>query len=387
MKNILVIANGYPSKSGDPIHTFVKETTDSYSQHFNKINIIIPISLWKKMMSKKDLFDSYCYDNISVHFVVYFYIPIIWRLFQKRSMVRKVKNFITQNKIDFDLVHAHFTMPGGYVTQQISQTYQKPYIVTIHENSKRFQEELESWNQGIYSARKNASALIRVNENDIPALKKYNPKSIYIPNGYDDKKFYPMDQDECRQKLWIPIDKKVLLNVASHKLRHKNQDTLIKVFAEVQKDDPDTMLYLVWTGPDTKKIENIIKNHNLQESVILAWSQPHGQIPLWMNACNVFALPSHHESFGVVLIEAMGCGKSVLTTINGGSEDFINSSVWCVVKDSNNKKQIESWILHLLNQNQKKEIIQNYAKNHFSQRIIWKKYYKLFSQILQMQPK
>jgi len=47
-------------------------------------------------------------------------------------------------------------------------------------------------------------------------------------------------------------------------------------------------------------------------------------MPLWMNACDLFAFPSISESFGVVQVEAMACGRPVVATCNGGSEEIVN---------------------------------------------------------------
>ena len=44
-----------------------------------------------------------------------------------------------------------------------------------------------------------------------------------------------------------------------------------------------------------------------------------------MQSCNAFVLPSHYETFGVVLMEALSCGKPVISTKCGGPEGIVNS--------------------------------------------------------------
>ena len=40
-------------------------------------------------------------------------------------------------------------------------------------------------------------------------------------------------------------------------------------------------------------------------------------------ACDCVCIPSRNEPFGIVILEAWGAGKPVITTINGGPSEFI----------------------------------------------------------------
>jgi glycosyltransferase involved in cell wall biosynthesis len=71
----------------------------------------------------------------------------------------------------------------------------------------------------------------------------------------------------------------------------------------------------------------------LQDFVKVINGVPNEDLPIWYNASDVFILPSYSESFGIALIEAMSCNLPVITTVNGGSEEIVDKSVYGTVLD------------------------------------------------------
>ncbi|MGM5483429.1 MAG: glycosyltransferase [Nanobdellota archaeon] len=375
-KNLLIISSGYPTKDGKITSSvFVKSQVDELKKYFNKIIVISAVPYFPKILSKIDYFKNkfkssyllkdYSYDNVEVYYPNFFTLPINY--FRKRNgdfAYKATKKCIEQNNLNFDLIHAHFTWPCGYVGAKLKEDYGKKSIVTIHENRNWFLEEFKSNNPKLIKSWKENYLLIRVNEIDVPLLKKHNLNTITIPNGFNSSKFKRIN-NISKEKLKIPSDKKILLNVAGYKISHKNHINLIKAIKELVKIRQDFILYLIGNGPDKQKIINKIKELKLEEYVKVLGPKPHDEIPLWMNVADLFVFPSYSESFGVVNIEALACGTPVVSTVNGGSESIITKDDYgFLLKNPNNYKELSELINKALNKKWDKKKIINYSKKY-----------------------
>ena len=99
-----------------------------------------------------------------------------------------------------------------------------------------------------------------------------------------------------------------------------------------------------------------------QIRVKLVGGRAHDEIPIWMNACDLFVLPSLRESFGVVQIEAMACGRPIVATYNGGSEEIITSADYGLLCEPASPEELVEKILIALDKEWDYENIRNYAE-------------------------
>ena len=95
---------------------------------------------------------------------------------------------------------------------------------------------------------------------------------------------------------------------------------------------------------------------------MLVGGKPHSEIPIWMNACDLFVLPSLTESFGVVQIEALACGKPVVATRNGGSEEILTSEEYGLLVEPADPKDLAEKILLALDREWDQEANLAYAE-------------------------
>lgn len=99
--------------------------------------------------------------------------------------------------------------------------------------------------------------------------------------------------------------------------KYKGYDQILRTLPEIRRSIPNVHYILVGKGSDRPRIEQLIAQLNLESCVTLAGFVPDEEIGDYYNLCDVFAMPSKGEGFGIVYLEALACGKPTL----GGNQD------------------------------------------------------------------
>jgi phosphatidyl-myo-inositol dimannoside synthase len=112
-----------------------------------------------------------------------------------------------------------------------------------------------------------------------------------------------------------PIILTVTRLVGAH--RYKGYDRILAALPQIRAQIPDVHYILVGKGDDLPRIERAIADLQLQDCVTLTGFIPDAELGDHYNLCDVFAMPSKGEGFGIVYLEALVCGKPTL----GGNRD------------------------------------------------------------------
>ncbi|NEQ23910.1 MAG: glycosyltransferase [Microcoleus sp. SIO2G3] len=99
--------------------------------------------------------------------------------------------------------------------------------------------------------------------------------------------------------------------------RYKGYDKILQALPQIRRQIPNVHYILVGQGSDRPRIEQLITQLKLQHCVTLAGFIPDEEMCDYYNLCDVFAMPSKGEGFGIVYLEALACGKPIL----GGNQD------------------------------------------------------------------
>ena len=106
--------------------------------------------------------------------------------------------------------------------------------------------------------------------------------------------------------------------------RYKGMDTLITALPRLLTEWPDVQLVAVGDGDDQSWLQQIADAQGVLRHVHFLSGLSYPQIAACYQACEIFALPSRGEGFGLVYLEAMACGKPVIGGAHGGAPEVID---------------------------------------------------------------
>jgi teichuronic acid biosynthesis glycosyltransferase TuaC len=273
---------------------------------------------------------------------------------------------IRKHKIDFNLIHTHF-LENGFIAARLKAIYNTPFVVTAHGVDVY---DLPFRNVWYYNLVK--SVLLMADQ--IITVSRYNEKRLrdlgvpsrklhVIPNGYNSRMFKPLNCLTARKTLGLPTDKKILLSVGNL-VTVKGHIYLIDAMSRVLKDEKNVILLIIGSGPLREKLQSQIYKRGLNNNIKILGRKIHEEMPIWLNASDIFVLPSQNEGFPTVVSEAMACGKPVVGTKVGGIPEAVSNDKVGILCEPQNPKSIADAIIFAINKNWIAKEISDYAKQY-----------------------
>lgn len=393
--NLLVVSERYPHIK-DPIScSFVKRQVDCLKDHFKKVYVISLAPYVPRILSRFEFMDgrgrwdgyakNYKYDNVEVYFARPWALPFDFsRRHRGDDGLKSTRHVIEDNNIDYDLIHAHFTYSAGYVGAKLKESSGKGLILTVHEDRNWLMNEIASEDEKLLFTWRSCDKIIRVNKADMNEFKAINidpSRLVHITNGFSSYQFHSISKNEARDRLNIPKDRLVLLNLAALE-PYKGQEYLIRAMKTVASSRKDTVLYIVGKGSLKGYLQSLIDECGLQNRVILAGGDKSAEeIALWMNCCDLFVLPSLSEGNPTVMFEALGCGKPFIGTNVGGIPEIIVNEEIGLLVDPGDHDGLSVIMLKALDKTWNEECIREYA-NRYSWENISNDIVKLYQSVL-----
>ena len=227
-------------------------------------------------------------------------------LFQKAAL--KAAKELTET---FDAVYGHFILAGGLSAIQIGRMKGIPSFFAYGECN--YDTEVERTYGPIRSEDiKGLSGIIAVSTNNANILKSkpvFNGIPMIIaPNSVDMSLFYKRDKEKCRKELGLPSDKFIVGFVGGF-IERKGDKRLLEAVNGIDG------VYVAFAGRGD--------NPPSGEKVLFCQALEHEQVPVFLNAIDVFCLPTQNEGSCNAIVEAASCGLPIISSDLPFNDDLL----------------------------------------------------------------
>ncbi|WP_271254327.1 glycosyltransferase family 4 protein [Pseudanabaena sp. Chao 1811] len=204
-----------------------------------------------------------------------------------------------------------------------------------------------------------------------------------LHNTFDDKawKISPKPPN-LLQKYGLCNDQKIILTVSRlvASEQYKGYDRILEALPIIRQTIPNIHYIIVGKGSDRDRLEQVVRQNELEKHVTLAGFIPDADLGDYYNLCDLFVMPSKREGFGIVYLESLACGKPTLGGNLDGAVDALCEGEIGVLINPDNLSEIAETIVKILSGEYKNQAI--YQPQILRQKVIAKFGFEHFQQTI-----
>ncbi|WP_168194044.1 glycosyltransferase [Pontibacter sp. SGAir0037] len=249
-------------------------------------------------------------------------------------------------KSDFgavDLIQAHIGYPGGYIALELSRRLHIPYVLTEHMEPfpspyyVNKQGQLQAFFKQAYSE---AATVIAVGQTLAATIHSLGiPHIQVLPNFVEETFFKPHAAIKHTDRAFT------FFTLGSIE-PEKGIDQLLYAVQALPKESK-ALFRIGGTGTHLQTYKTLTSQLGISDKVHWLGEISRKAALAEYQQCDVFVLPSQHESMGIVYAEAIACGKPIISTRCGGPESIVTAQNGILV-DKNNPLQLADAMQYMM---------------------------------------
>lgn len=326
IKRMCIITDRYPTQEY-PINTFLDQLVCQFADFGIECIVIAPYSKILDRIKHNNYHPSYYREKctrrdnrIRVYSPSFFsftgkkVLGINFALIYQKQFENAVRKVIRKNKLECDVLYSHFIVPSGMTAANIGKAFHIPSFIAYGESSisvvssnfrlSYISKLVRDINGFIAVSSKNKEELM------VNGLADENKIGVF-PNAIDTKAFYVKDKHKCRDKLGIS-DRDFVVIFVGHFINRKGANRVSEAI------DKLSGIKSIFIGAGNEK--------PTCNNIVFAGRVPHEDVVDYLNAADVFVLPTLAEGCCNAIVEAMACGLPIVSSDLPFNDDILDST-------------------------------------------------------------
>lgn len=223
-----------------------------------------------------------------------------------------------------DLLHAHVVLPGGLAAVRVGRRLGIPVVLTEHSGPFSAHLTSEAARVHVVEALQGAGRVIAVGDRLAEEIRAVADVQVdVIPNVVAPVFF-------SNEPFVLRSSGHLRLLAVGYLVPQKRFDLLLAALAGATTQ-PHAELVIVGDGPDRAALTAQAARLGVADRVRFVQVTDRPGLLGWLEWCDALVSTSDHESFGLVIAEALAAGRPVLTTGSGGPEAFVTEGLGRIV--------------------------------------------------------
>jgi len=402
---VCVLTHVYPRFKNDPMPPFIEFTSESIQKLGVDVTVLTPYhpqfartqaDHTVDLKTYKYVFPSNWhllgYSNTLIHDcqlkkIVYFLAPLMFL----SSMIHL---FLLHRKQQFNLLHAHWLLPNGFIAAVISKLCKIPLVISFHGSDVFVSKKNLLFKSMAKWALKQAGKIT----SSSPEFKQYleeteinTQKFHVIPYGVEPGLFDKVPVQsvvDLKKKLRIQKDELILFALGRIVWK-KGFDYLIRTVPKVLEQVPNLKIIIGGDGSHLNALKQLVCSLGLDNVVHFPGAIYRNEIPTYFYLCDVFVMPAIHDPKGNVdgcpnvVLEAMASGKPVVASNISGIPLVVSHEENGLLVEEKNIDELAGAVLKLLASKKLRDEFGQASKEKVRRFLIWSKIAQQFLTVCQ----
>lgn len=328
---VLFIVWWYPTDRSPVDAVFVEDQAKALSDSFDVLVLHFSFVNYRMLMFNRSPMRVVRENRAGVNILRY-PILLVPRM-QTISLYRRATQKAFRHVVGFwgrpDIIHAHVTYPPGWIAMRLGKQNKIPVVLTEHSGPFSALFSSRAATHLIGETLTNVDSVVAVSPSLAAEMhERYPSLQIQVIGNIVPADFFAAAAAGSLDRR--PAD--LSLFSAALLTRDKGFDYLIRAAKLLVERGINNFRILVGgDGPYRKTLEELVADLGIGSHFQFLGMLSRPQVRVQMQKCDVFILPSLHETFSMVVAEAMACGKPVIATRCGGPEYYVDKECGILV--------------------------------------------------------